>query len=100
MISHHFTVFERVIFDKTRAAGSTEFMPVRCTVSAPGNDVLVIKKLFTTGYEGVILLFCEWVQRYASCTVQRNTLRQVCPKYIGLLLVSVLCCQIEVSAMS
>jgi len=58
MTYRHFTVFERVIFDKMKAAENTECMSLRRTVSARGNDVMVIKKLFTTGYEGVILLFC------------------------------------------
>jgi len=59
MIYHQFTVFQRVILDNMKANANTECMSLRRTVSARGSDVMVIKKLFTTGYEGAILLFCE-----------------------------------------
>ena len=54
MIYHQFS-----LLDKSKAARNTESMSIRRTGSARGNDGMVIKQLFTTGYEGVILLFCE-----------------------------------------
>jgi len=59
MIYYQFTVFQRVISNKMKSTGNTECMSLSRTISARGNDVMVIKKLFTIGYEGVILLFCE-----------------------------------------
>jgi hypothetical protein len=60
MIYHQFTVFQRVILEKLKQRGGTQNVCLYVVpFSARRNDVMVIKKLFTTGYEGVILLFCE-----------------------------------------